>query len=126
MSPPRPESPASRLGPRRRTIASPEDEALPAPPAEDDDSPYRFKAGQRVNVLRSNGSWSEGTVVLGFEGVFEPLYQIRFDNGQCKQAVPEDELSETLDHYYATLMASESLDVDYDMLRPCVDECLYE
>ena len=36
--------------------------------------------------------------MLGFEGVFEPMYQVRLDNGLYKQAVPEDELCELSYH----------------------------
>ena len=75
------------------TSLTPPPQALAEPPPPTC-SGYKFGSGQRVEVLRSDGSYSVGTVMLGFEGVFEPMYQVRLDNGLYKQAVPEDELCE--------------------------------
>ena len=56
------------------------------------DPGHRYGPGARVQCLRSNGSYTAGTVVTSFEGVFDVLYTIRLENGLVKQAVPEDEL----------------------------------
>ena len=57
---------------------------------------YKFQPGQRVELLRSDGAFSPGTVVMGFEGVFDVMYKVKLDNGLFKEAVPEEELSEEL------------------------------
>ena len=62
----------------------------------EDDHGYRFKPGQRVELLRSDGAYSPGTVVLGFEGVLDVMYKVQLDNGLFKEAVPEEDLSEEL------------------------------
>ena len=36
---------------------------------------------------------SSGTIVLGFEGVFDVCYKVKLDNGMYKEAVPEEEIS---------------------------------
>ena len=64
-----------------------------APAAEDD---FKCKPGQRVELLRSDGAFSPGTVVLGFEGVLDVMYKVQLDNGLFKEAVPEEELSAEL------------------------------
>ena len=63
-------------------------------PAAADDGGYKFKPGQRVELLRTDGAFSPGTVVMGFEGVFDVLYKVKLDNGLFKEAVPEEDLSE--------------------------------
>lgn len=64
-----------------------------------DDGGYKFKPGQRVEVLRSDNASSPGTIVgPGWEGVFDVMYKVMLDNGLCKEAVPEEEISaETCD-----------------------------
>ena len=70
----------------------------PSPPTSDawqsvrSESGHRYRAGQCVQVLRSDGSYSRGTVVSSFEGVFDVLYEIRLAGGQLKAAVPEEEM----------------------------------
>jgi len=53
---------------------------------------HRYRAGARVMVLRTSGSYSAGRVLTSFEGCFDVLYQVRLESGQVKQAVPEEEL----------------------------------
>ena len=55
---------------------------------------FKFRPGQRVELLRSDGAFSPGTIVLGFEGALDVLYKVRLDNGLFKEAVPEEDLSE--------------------------------
>ena len=69
--------------------------AKPLPPPED--SPHRYKPGQRVYVLRSNGAVTLATVEHGYEMMFDTLYQVRTDDGLMKAAVAEEELSEAPD-----------------------------
>ena len=81
-----------------------------------------YQGGQSVMVLRSDGiSYSRGTVLAGFEGVFETLYQVRLESGQIKQAVPENEMYDAttsddpnfgraLTDAMAAMMESETLD----------------
>ena len=52
----------------------------------------RFQAGDRVEVLRTDGSSSMGTVELSYEGVHGRLFQVLMDNGVHKRALSEDEL----------------------------------
>ena len=67
--------------------------AEPPPPPDH----FKFKPGQRVELIRSGKDSEEvtssGTIVEGFEGVFDVCYKIRLDNGLCKEAVPEDDIS---------------------------------
>lgn len=66
---------------------SPTASAAPAWPAHG-----LHSAGERVELLRSDGSYSLGTVVGAYDGPYEsPLYQVRMDNGVFKHAVAEDE-----------------------------------
>ena len=62
-----------------------------------DQSHYRFQPGQRVELLRAgrgdDAGTSSGTIVQGFEGVFDVCYKIKLDNGLFKEAVPEEEIS---------------------------------
>ena len=58
------------------------------------DPGYKFKPGQRVELLRSDGAFSPGTIIEGFEGVLDVHYKVQLDNGLFKEAVPEEELSE--------------------------------
>ena len=51
-----------------------------------------FAAGERVELIRSDGSFSLGTVTNAYEGALGRLYQVCMDNGVWKQAVSEDEL----------------------------------
>ena len=67
--------------------------AAPATDENDAGNNYKFKPGQRVELLRSDGALSAGTVVCGFEGVLDVLYKVRMDNGLFKEAVPEEEIS---------------------------------
>ena len=55
---------------------------------------HRYKPGQRVHVLRSNGAVTLATVEHGYEMMFDTLYQVRTDDGLMKAAVAEEELSE--------------------------------
>lgn len=60
-------------------------------------SDYKFQPGQRVEIYRSGRGddevTSSGTIVCGFEGVFDVCYKVRLDNGLFKEAVPEEEIS---------------------------------
>lgn len=74
---------------------------LPAPAPEpsrgdaaDDDGGYKFHIGQRVELYRSDGAESPGTIVGVFEGVLDTMYRVKLDNGLYKEAVPEDEISD--------------------------------
>ena len=69
--------------------------AKPLPPPEE--CPHRYKPGQRVYVLRSNGAVTLATVEHGYEMMFDTLYQVRTDDGLMKAAVAEEELSEAPD-----------------------------
>ena len=58
---------------------------------------FKFKPGQRVELIRtgkdSEEVTSSGTIVCGFEGVFDVCYKVKLDNGLFKEAVPEDDIS---------------------------------
>jgi len=59
----------------------------------DADSGFRYRPGQRVQVLRSDGSYSSASVEYGYESVFDVLYCVTLDgSGLCKAAVPEEEM----------------------------------
>ena len=47
-----------------------------------------------MQVLRTDGvTYSPGTVLGSYEGVFDVLYQVQLDDsGSLKQAVPEEEM----------------------------------
>jgi len=74
----------------------PEDEAVApadeAPCAEDDAYAYRYRPGQKVQVLRTDGSYSSAIIDYGFDGVFEVLYAVILESGLQKPAVPESEM----------------------------------
>ena len=61
-------------------------------------SHFKYKPGQRVELIRAGRGddevTSSGTIVSGFEGVFEVCYKVKLDNGLYKEAVPEDEISD--------------------------------
>ena len=46
-----------------------------------------------AQLYRTDGSYSGGTIVQGWEGVFGTLYKVQMDTGMFKEAVPEDEIS---------------------------------
>ena len=58
----------------------------------------KFQPGQRVELIRAGRGddevTSSGTIVQGFEGVFDTCYKVKLDNGLYKEAVPEDEISD--------------------------------
>lgn len=58
---------------------------------------FKFKPGQRIELIRAGKAdeevTSSGTIVCGFEGVFDVCYKVKLDNGLYKEAVPEDEIS---------------------------------
>ena len=62
-----------------------------------DQSHFKFQPGQRVELIRTakgnDEVTSSGTIVAGFESVFEVCYKVKLDNGMFKEAVPEDEIS---------------------------------
>lgn len=59
----------------------------------EDGGAFRYRCGQSVQVLRSDGSFSKATVISAFEGVFEALYEVQLEKcGLVKQAVPENEM----------------------------------
>ena len=64
------------------------------PPPEPADWGHRYRAGAKVQVLRTDGvTYSPGTVLGSYEGVFDVLYQVQLaDSGLIKQAVPEGEM----------------------------------
>lgn len=80
----------------------------PPPPAEppaadgpsipDQGAHFKFKPGQRVELIRTGKGddevTSSGNIVYGFEGVFDVCYKIKLDNGLYKEAVAEDEISD--------------------------------
>ena len=74
-----------------------DDDDFPAPDLPDN-SHFKFKPGQRVELIRAGRGddevTSSGTIVSGFEGVFEVCYKVKLDNGLYKEAVPEDEISD--------------------------------
>lgn len=74
-----------------------DDDDLPAPDLPDN-SHFKYKPGQRVELIRAGRGddevTSSGTIVSGFEGVFEVCYKVKLDNGLYKEAVPEDEISD--------------------------------
>ena len=51
-----------------------------------------FSSGERVELMRTDGSFSLGRVHGAYEGVLGVLYQIRLDNGVYKHAVSEEAL----------------------------------
>lgn len=67
------------------------------PPAAEQPEHFKFKPGQRVELIRAGRGdeevTSSGTIVCGFEGVFDVCYKVKLDNGLFKEAVPEDEIS---------------------------------
>lgn len=67
-----------------------------------------FAAGERVEIRRSDGSLSLGTVTNAYEGVLGRLYQVCMDNGVWKQAVSEDELYRRSDDASAECEATDS------------------
>jgi hypothetical protein len=82
--------PSKRHDQKRKAAPSPA--AAPAPAAEDPG--YKFKPGQRVELIRSDGAYSPGTIVCGFEGVLDVMYKVQLDNGLFKEAVPEEDISD--------------------------------
>jgi hypothetical protein len=88
---PEPEPLPSKLHDQKRK-AAPSPAAAPAPAAEDPG--YKFKPGQRVELIRSDGAYSPGTIVCGFEGVLDVMYKVQLDNGLFKEAVPEEDISD--------------------------------
>jgi len=55
----------------------------------------KFKPDQNVEVVRSDGAMSPGYIVgKGREGFDGPTYKVQLDDGMCKQAVPEEEISD--------------------------------
>ena len=62
-----------------------------------EDDGYKYKPGDRVELLRTDGAYSPGTIVYGFEGVLDVLYKVQLDNGLCKEAVPEEDLGTPCD-----------------------------
>ena len=97
------------------------------------DSGHRYRAGAKVQVLRSDGTtYSPGTVLGSYDGVFDVLYQVQLDDsGLIKQAVPEDEMfsSEDADdenfqlhfqHAMQAMMEAQMLDQAFGM------ECDYD
>lgn len=55
----------------------------------------KFKPDQKVEVIRSDGAYSPGYIVgKGWEGFDGPTYKVQLDDGLCKQAVPEEEISD--------------------------------
>ena len=55
---------------------------------------YRFRPGQRVHVMRSNGQFTLATVEYGYAMIFDLLYQVRTDDGLMKAAVDEQDMVE--------------------------------
>ena len=51
-----------------------------------------FACSERVELRRTDGSFSIGRVRAAYEGCFGLLYQVQLDNGVFKQAVSESEL----------------------------------
>ena len=62
-----------------------------------DTSHHRFRPGQRVEVLRSNGKYDLATINLGYDCLFDVYYEVRLDCSQLKPAVPEEEIFEVVD-----------------------------
>ncbi len=86
------------LPPPDATPPAPAPAAAPSPspaaaPAEADGG-FKFKPGQRVELERSDGAMSPGTIMSAFQGVFDVMYRVQLDNGLYKEAVPEEEISE--------------------------------
>ena len=63
----------------------------------EDISHHRFRPGQRVEVLRTNGKYALATIVLGYDCLFDIYYEVRLDDAQLKPAVPEEEIFEVVD-----------------------------
>ena len=64
----------------------------------EDGGMFRYRRGQSVQVLRSDGSFSKATVISAFDGVFEALYEVQLEkNGLIKQAVPENDMYDAND-----------------------------
>ena len=62
------------------------------------DPSHRYKPGQKVQVMRTDGSYSTAVVEYSYDGVFDVLYCVRLeDNGLWKQAVPQDEMYDASD-----------------------------
>lgn len=112
--------------------------SLPAAPAPTTGRPYytdqchhRYAEGQRVQVRRSDGSYSLATVEDSFEGVFDVLYSVRIvHSGLCKPAVPEDEMYSAedaddpafgahLEAAMAAMLEAAMLDESLDDYRAC-------
>jgi len=55
----------------------------------------KFKPDQKVEVIRTDNAFSPGYIVgKGWEGFDGPTYKVQLDDGLCKQAVPEEEISD--------------------------------
>ena len=112
-SPHRSPSPSQRS--RRVARASRE----PPPPAPECFG-HRYAAGSKVQVLRTDGTYSAATVCSSYEGVFDVLYQVVMDeSGLYKQAVPEDEMfsaTEVDDNFGAHLQAQMEAMMEAEML----------
>ena len=97
---------------------------------------HRYKPGQLVQVLRTAGFYSRGTVVCSYEGVFDVLYQVQLESGHMKQAVPEGEMfaaddadDQNFGQHFMSLMQqmmdADMLDemlCDRCTLSPCYDD----
>ena len=58
----------------------------------DASSDHKYRSGQQVMVLRTDGSFSKATIVSSFEGVFDVLYEVRLESGLSKPAVAESDM----------------------------------
>jgi len=57
------------------------------------DAWHKYRPGQQVQVLRTDGSYSKATVEYSYEGVFDVHYSVILDgSGLRKPAVAEDEM----------------------------------
>ena len=110
-------SPASQ---RSRRVARASRERQPPPPPAAECSGHRYAAGSKVQVLRTDGTYSTATVCSSYEGVFDVLYQVVMDeSGLYKQAVPEDEMfsaTEVDDNFGAHLQAQLQAMMEAEML----------
>ena len=84
-------------GPGSTVVCSVPTDSESSSSATDGEGEYKFRPGQLVQVLRTDGSYSEGTVLSGYEGVFDALYEVRLANGLTKHAVAEHEMYDALD-----------------------------